>query len=219
MSHIFKLILLSSLALTSSFSYGLDGLWNATKKVSKNIAQGVGDTTSKVGGTISSAASDEKQTPQQQQKIIDSNADKALARLFKDSKHAKKVFDSSVGYAVFDSREFAFLIKTGFGSGVAVDIKTKHRTYMKMASGGLNLGGGIKYMQVIFLFPTQQTLNHFIKEGWSGESDASAIGGSEGGNVGLRLTNGTSVYQLTDTGIMLKMSISGTKYWTNSELN
>jgi lipid-binding SYLF domain-containing protein len=219
MNHVFKFILLSSLVLTSSISYGLDGLWNATKKVSKNIVEGVGDTASKVGGTISGATSDDKKTLKQQRQEINSNADKALARLFKESSHAKKLFDSSAGYAVFDSREFAFLIKTGFGSGVAVNKKTKAKTYMKMFSGGLNLGGGIKYMQVIFLFPNEFTLNHFINEGWSGESDASAIGGTEGGNVGLVLDNGTSVYQLTDTGIMLKMSISGTKYWKNDELN
>jgi len=37
--------------------------------------------------------------------------------------------------------------------------------------------------------------------------------------LGMTLADGTKVYELVDTGIMLKMSISGTKYWRDDALN
>lgn len=215
MHNIYKLILICTVILSSPYAYSLDKLWDATK----NVAKGVTDTAGKVADSATDAVSGEKISSEQAKKEIDNNAKKALSRLFKESKTAKKLHDKGAGYAVFDSREFAFLIKTGFGSGVAVNKKTNSRTYMKMASGGLNLGGGIKYIQVIFLFPDNKTLDNFINKGWNAEGDASAVGGSEGGNIGLTLTNGTTIYELTDTGLMLKMSISGTRYWKDDKLN
>ena len=88
-----------------------------------------------------------------------------------------------------------------------------------MASAGANIGGGIKYMQVIFIFPTEKTLNDFINNGWGADADASAVGGKDSSQLGITLADGTKVYQLVDTGIMAKMSIGGTKYWKDSDLN
>lgn len=74
-------------------------------------------------------------------------------------------------------------------------------------------------MQVIFIFPTTKTLNDFINKGWTAEGDASAVGGDDSSEVGITLADGTKIYQLVDTGIMLKASIGGTKYWKDSDLN
>ncbi|MCU7835769.1 MAG: hypothetical protein KZQ83_11040 [gamma proteobacterium symbiont of Taylorina sp.] len=219
MHKIYTLILTGSLIIISPSVYSLGDLWNATKDTSKNIAKGVSDTAGKVSDTASETFNGDKPSTEQIKKEIDSNAEKALMRLFIESSTAKKLYESGAGYAVFDSREFAFMIKTGMGSGVAVNNNKQSRTYMKMASGGLNLGGGIKYIQVIFLFPDNKSLDTFINDGWNAEGDASAIGGSEGGHLGVTLANGTTIYELTDTGLMLKMSISGTRYWKNDELN
>ena len=90
---------------------------------------------------------------------------------------------------------------------------------MKMASGGLNIGGGVKYHQVIFMFPTHKTFNDFVNQGWTAEGDANAVGGKDSTDIGMTLQDGTKIYQLVDTGIMLKASISGTKYWKDSDLN
>ncbi len=189
-----------------------DILWDKTKTA-------VSDTTTKVVDTADDAISSDKTTLEQDRQTIDNNAQKTLSRLFNESQEAKELYDKAAGYAVFDSREFAFMIKTGFGAGVAVN-KTNHsRTYMKMASGGLNVGGGVKYIQVIFIFPTEKTLNNFITNGWNAEGDASAVGGDDSSQIGITLSDGTKIYELVDTGIMLKMSISGTKYWKDPDLN
>lgn len=179
----------------------------------------VSDTATKVGDSAGDLISDDKTSRAKEKQTIDKNAQKALSRLFKESKKAKELYDNGTGYAVFDSREFAFLIKTGFGSGVAVNKLNKSRTYMKMASAGANVGGGVKYIQVIFIFPTQKSLNNFINNGWTADADASAVGGKDSSQIGMTLADGTKIYQLVDTGIMLKMSIGGTKYWKDSDLN
>lgn len=190
--------------------------WDKTVSAVESTATKVADTATDAYDNVSG----ENQTTKAQEiKTINDNAEKALTRLFKESAEAKELYDKAAGYAVFDSREFAFLIKTGFGSGVAVNKEDNSRTYMKMASGGLNIGGGVKYVQVIFIFPTQTSFNEFVKDGWNAEGDASAVGGDDSAQIGVTLANGTKIYELVDTGIMAKMSISGTKYWKDDALN
>jgi len=222
MSKLTKTLLFSQLAFLSTMSFCQAGLWDRVKSSVSNTATKVGDavseTATKVGDTTSDLVSDEASVAEQRQ-TINSNAQKALSRLFNQSTDAKEFYNKAAGYAVFDSREFAFLIKTGFGSGVAVNKMNDSRTYMKMASAAANIGGGIKYMQVIFIFPTEKTLNNFINNGWVADADASAVGGDESAQIGITLADGTKVYQLVDTGIMAKMSIGGTKYWKDSDLN
>ena len=235
-----KILLISHLAIFSTMNLAhAESFWDKTKKAVSDTADmltseetkedakllwektktAVSDTTTKVVDTADDAINKKNTTPEQDRQTIDNNAEKALSRLFNESKEAQELYDKAAGYAVFDSREFAFLIKTGFGSGVAVNNATNARTYMKMASGGLNVGGGIKYIQVIFIFPTEETLNNFITNGWNAEGDASAVGGDDSTQIGITLKDGTKVYELIDTGIMLKMSISGTKYWKDPDLN
>ena len=179
----------------------------------------VSDTATKVVDTGSDLVTSKKTTKAQDRETIDSNAKKAISRLFKESKEAKALYDKAAGYAVFDSREFSFMIQTGFGAGVAVDNINHSRTYMKMASGGMNIGGGIKYIQVIFIFPTKKALHNFINDGWTAGSDVNAVGGKDSSKIGMTLSDGTKIYELVDTGLVLKMSISGTKYWKDSDLN
>ena len=208
-----KLLLVSLLAMFSTINYAQAGsLWDKATSAISDTANKVVDTAEDVVASSPTSKAQDRQT-------INNNAQKALSRLFSQSEEVRELYDKAAGYAVFDSREFAFLIKTGFGSGVAVDKTTNARTYMQMASGGLNVGGGVKYIQVIFIFPTQTSLNNFIHNGWNAEGDASAVGGDDSSRIGITLADGTKIYELVDTGIMLKMSISGTKYWKDDELN
>ena len=218
MNKLFKTLLVSSIAAGILLNISHAGLWDDVKSVAVKAGDAVVDTAEKVGDTASDMVNDEASNEQQRQEI-NSNAQKVLSRLMRESKEAKEFYDNAAGYAVFDSREFAFLIKTGFGSGVAVNKITNERTYMKMASAGANIGAGVKYLQVIFVFPTETALNSFIYDGWSADADASAVGGDDSEQVGVTLADGTKIYQLVDTGIMLKASIGGTKYWKDPDLN
>lgn len=219
MNNLSKTILIRTLTVFSIMNFCQAGLWDSVKSTATKVGDAVSDTATKVGDSASDLVSDDEATRAQERQKINNNAKKVLSRLFKESKGAKEFYDNGAGYAVFDSREFAFLIKTGFGSGVAVNKINNSRTYMKMASAGANIGGGIKYLQVIFIFPTERALNKFINDGWSADADASAVGGDDSSQAGITLADGTKIYQLVDTGIMLKASVGGTKYWKDSDLN
>lgn len=218
MYKLFKTLLISLLLFSTILSFSHSGFWDDVKSVATKAGDAVVDTATEVGDTASEMVNDEE-SPAQQRQEINNNAQKTLSRLLRESKEAKEFYENAAGYAVFDSREFAFLIKTGFGSGVAVNKINNARTYMKMASAGANIGGGIKYLQIIFIFPTEIALNNFINDGWSADADASAVGGDDSGQLGVTLADGTKIYQLIDTGVMLKASIGGTKYWKDSDLN
>ena len=217
MYKLFKTFWMSflTLALTLSFSPA-ESFWDKATNAVTETATAIADTTTDV---VDDVSGDNQTSKAQDRQTINNNAEKVLSRLFKESSEAKELYDKAAGYAVFDSREFAFLIKTGVGSGVAVNKTNDSRTYMKMASAGLNIGAGVKYLQVIFIFPTQTAFNDFVTDGWNAEGDASAVGGDDSAQVGVTLANGTKIYELVDTGIMAKMSISGTKYWKDSDLN
>jgi lipid-binding SYLF domain-containing protein len=185
----------------------------------KSAASGAVDAAEATIETVGDAVSGEDMTPDQVRAEIDANAESALSRLFTESKAAKEQFNASAGYALFDTRKFSFLITTGTGSGVAVDKASGKRTYMKMATGGLNFGGGVKFYQIVFLFPDKATMNDFVENGWSADTDVGAQSGDEGASIGMQLKNGVVVHNLSDEGLVLAASLTGTKYWKDDDLN
>ena len=150
---------------------------------------------------------------------INANASEALAKLFENSPKAKRLYDDASGYAVFTITKVSLGVTGGGGRGVAVDKAAGLRIYMKMATGGLNLGlGGQKY-HVVFLFEDGPTFDKFVNSGWQAEGSASAVAGTAGANVEASFVNGMAVFQITEAGLMLSADISGTKYWKNDKLN
>ena len=150
---------------------------------------------------------------------IDAMAKESLDTLFAEAEKSKGLYDQAYGYAVFDNLKISLGITGGGGVGVAVNKSSGQRTYMKMGTGGLNVGlGGQKY-QVIFLFQDAKTFNTFVEKGWKAEGSANAVAGTAGANAQTNFTNGMAFYQLTEGGLMLQADISGTKYWKNKKLN
>jgi len=150
---------------------------------------------------------------------IDAMAKESLDTLFAEAEKSKGLYDQAYGYAVFDNLKISLGVTGGGGVGVAVNKSTGDRTYMKMGTGGLNLGlGGQKY-QVVFLFQDAKTFNTFVEKGWKAEGSANAVAGTAGANAQTNFTNGMAFYQLTEGGLMLQADISGTKYWKNKKLN
>lgn len=209
------LALISTALLALPFSIQAETLWDKAK----SVASGAADAVEATAETVGDAVSGEEVTPDQARAKIDSNAEAALARLFRESSAAKGQFEAAAGYAVFDTRKFSLLITTGTGTGVAVDKSSKKRTYMKMATGGLNIGGGVKFYQVVFLFPDKATLNDFVENGWSADTEIGAESGDEGASLGVQLKNGVIVHNLSDEGLVLAATLTGTKYWTDDDLN
>ena len=148
---------------------------------------------------------------------VDRIARESLERLFEESAKAKRLYDRADGYAVFDNTKISLGITGGAGVGVAV--QDDNRTYMKMATGGLNVGLGGQVYQVVFLFEDSGTFDNFVNSGWQASASASAVAGKAGANAEASFTNGLAVFQLTEAGLMLQADISGTKYWKSKKLN
>src|SRR5262245_24946109 len=156
---------------------------------------------------------------QQKREAIDEMASMTMDRLLSQSPQAKRLFDKSVGYAVFDNFKVALLVSGGGGVGVAVERGTREKTYMKMGTAGIGLGAGGQSYSVVFLFEDAQTLQNFVEKGWHADAAATAALGKMGSNAEASFTHGLAAYQLTNAGLMAHVDISGTKFWKHRKLN
>ena len=148
----------------------------------------------------------------------------ALNALYKAQPSARKAVESAAGYAAFSNFGMKILLAGGgTGKGVAVNNKTKAITYMKMAEIQAGLGLGVKKFQVIWVFENEQALNAFISSGWEfgGQATAAAKSGDKGAAYqgAVSVSPGVWLYQLTDKGLALELTVKGTKYFKDGDLN
>jgi lipid-binding SYLF domain-containing protein len=150
---------------------------------------------------------------------VDATAGAALDQLLKENPKAKELFAKSYGWAAFDNLKLGFFFSGGGGKGVAVEKKGNKRTYMDMGSAGFGLAFGGKKYEVVFLFQDSATFNNFVNNGWQAQGAADATAGKEnvGGQTGF--VNGMAVYQISGTGLMANVDLSGTKYFKDKDLN
>jgi len=151
--------------------------------------------------------------------VIDAMARETLDTILTNRPEAKALFEKSYGYAVFDNTKVALVLSGGGGRGVAVVRKTGQRTYMKMGTGGLALGLGVKKYQLVFLFQTEARFRQFVENGWQADAGASASFGRNATGTQVNFVNGMAVYQITEKGVSLEVDIAGTKFWQDKKLN
>lgn len=151
-------------------------------------------------------------------------AQKILQDLYKVQPSARKAVESSAGYAVFSNFGMKiFFAGGGSGSGVAVNNKTKKEVFMKMVEVQAGLGLGAKKFKLVFVFNNPKALNEFINSGWVAGAQATAA--ATDGNTGAAYQGAASVspgvwlYQLTDKGLAAEVTVKGTKYYKDDELN
>jgi lipid-binding SYLF domain-containing protein len=165
-----------------------------------------------------------KDSKEQKQAKVRNTAQQTLSDLYKLQPSAKAAIHQSSGYAVFKNfGTNVLVVSTASGSGLAVDSKTRHETFMKMVSAGAGLGMGVKDFRVIFIFKTEKALQNFLNSGWSGsgQADAAAKGGDSGGaySGAKEVAPDVWVYQITKNGLALQLTLQGTKYYKNDDLN
>jgi lipid-binding SYLF domain-containing protein len=175
-----------------------------------SVGKAVGDVSDRITGDVQYA---------EVRKEIDTTADGSLKRLFKAVPQAKKLFERSYGYAVFDNRKTAFFLATGSGAGVAVNKGSGKRTYMRMGSLGANLGAGVQFYQSVFLFETESAFNSFIHSGWEANTAADASFGKAAAAAEVKFNGGMAFYNIAESGALVSASIAGTKYWVSEDLN
>ena len=151
-------------------------------------------------------------------------ANKTLQDLYKLKPGSQAAIQKSAGYAVFDNfGTNLFVLSTARGSGIAVDTSSKQETFMKMVSAGAGLGVGVKDYSVIFVFENDKAFSDFLNSGWTGsaQADAAAKAGDSGGaySGATQVSPGVWVYQITKNGLALQLTLQGTKYYKDDDLN
>jgi lipid-binding SYLF domain-containing protein len=168
--------------------------------------------------------SSSKYTIGERRQVIDDMAANTLERLYREQASTKKQVADAAGYGVFSNANVnIILISGGGGYGVVVNNRTGERTYMKMALGGVGLGLGLKDYRQVLVFRDSNTLDNFVTKGWEfgGHADAAAKAGEQGGEVSGEgdINDDITVYSMTETGLALQATVTGSKYWQDSDLN
>ena len=163
-------------------------------------------------------------TKEEKQAEARKKAEETLQRLYKAQPSAQAAIKKAAGYAVFNNRGAKILVGgTGSGKGLAVDNSTKQVTYMKMRELQAGLGMGVKKFSVVFVFDNQKALDDFVNGGWDagGQTTAAAKTGDGGGSLQGAVAGGPGVwvYQMTDKGLALELTVKGTKYSKDDDLN
>jgi lipid-binding SYLF domain-containing protein len=163
-------------------------------------------------------------SPAQERAEVQRMRGETLAKLYKVQPAAQSNIQKAAGYAVFSNVGVnLILLSAAGGSGVAHDNKTGRDTYMRMVSGGVGFGLGVKDFRGVFVFSTAGTLDQFVNSGWeaSAQADAAAKAGDKGAAAAGAVTvaPGVTLYQLTENGLALQATIQGTKYFKSDELN
>jgi len=151
-------------------------------------------------------------------------AAEVLKDLYKTEPASKALIEKAAGYAVFDNMGVnVLLLSTARGSGLAVSNKNKQETFMKMVSAGAGVGMGVKDYDVVFVFENDKAFAQFLDSGWSGsgQADAAAKAGDKGGahSGAMEVAPGVWVYQITKNGLALQLTLQGTKYYKDDDLN
>jgi lipid-binding SYLF domain-containing protein len=179
-------------------------------------------------GSASAIMHKEGPTPDEQRSRILEMRDESLAQLYQEEPAAEEMVSEAVGYAVFSNTGInVLLVSTGNGRGIAHDNESGTDTFMKMFSAGAGIGMGVKTFRGVFIFHTREAFDNFVESGWdfSGQADAAATTDADSGeqagaaDAAATLTQGVTIYQMTDKGLALQATLQGTKYWQAEDLN
>lgn len=167
------------------------------------------------------AAADNKEKDQQQ---IRKMAQETLQTLYKAEPKAKAAISHGAGYAVFSDMGVKLLLAgSGTGKGIVVNNKSKHETFMKMLQVQAGLGIGVQKFSVVFVFENEKALDSFVNSGWEfgGQTTAAAKTAEKGGALSgaVAVAEGVWMYQLTDKGLAVELTATGTKYYKDDSLN
>jgi lipid-binding SYLF domain-containing protein len=148
-----------------------------------------------------------------------------LAQLYQKDPAAKDAVADAAGYAVFSDFGVKVMVMGGAGGkGMAVNNATKQETFMKMGEFQPGLGLGAEKYHIVLIFANPDAFNKFVTSGWEVGANAMAAAkddkGGGGGEAGaVTVSDGVKMYQLSDTGAIVGVSITAAKYYKDDELN
>jgi lipid-binding SYLF domain-containing protein len=167
---------------------------------------------------LSKAQIDEQRTS------IREMASQTLAQLYKQYPDSPFNVETAAGYAVFSDFGMKFMFLGGAGGqGVAVNNVTKQQTFMKMVELQPGFGFGAQKFRIVFIFQTPEAFNQFVNSGWEFGANAMAAAKTStqgaGAQMGATVAPGVTMFQLSEQGAIVGVSITGAKYYKNDQLN
>jgi len=167
---------------------------------------------------VSKAQIDEQRTS------IREMASQTIAQVYQQYPDSPFNVETAVGYAVFSDFGMKFLFLGGAGGqGLAVNNATKQQTFMKMVELQPGFGFGAQKFRIVFIFQTPEALNQFVNSGWEFGANAMAAAKTStqgaGAQMGAAVAPGVIMYQLSEQGAIVGVSITGAKYYKNDQLN
>ena len=146
-----------------------------------------------------------------------------LSRLYAAKPEARAAVEGAAGYAVFSNFGMKFLVTgTARGKGIAYDAKGTE-IFMKMAEVQAGLGFGVKKFRQVWIFETPAAYRNFVDKGFEFGAQAQATAKSEtqgrSYSGAVLVSPGVWVYQLTDKGVVAELTVKGTKYYRDKDLN
>ena len=173
---------------------------------------------------VAGCTSPKGETPAAKRAEVRKMRTETLAALYKAQPKAQQAIRKAYGYGVFSNvGVHVIFLSGGNGWGVVRDNKTGKDVYMKMLSGGVGFGLGVKDFRGVFVFTTREALNRFVEYGWDAgaQADAAAKSSDKGGAFAgaISVAPGIELYQITENGLALQATIQGTKYWRDDDLS
>ena len=164
------------------------------------------------GCTTTSGAAGDPAAPRQ---AIDTAADSALSRLYREAPGSQQLVASAKGMLVFPSFVSAGLIVGGASGQGVLRQGGKSTGYFRMTEGSVGLLAGAQSQAVFILFLTDETLRSFqASRGWTAGVDGSVallnVGAT--GQVTTQTAQQPIVgYVLTNSGLMASLSLNGSR--------
>ena len=160
----------------------------------------------------------------EQRAEIRAMASETIGQLYQQYPAARRQIQRAAGYAVFSNFGFKVLFMgSATGEGLAVNHATRRETFMRMVELQPGYGFGVQRFRLVFVFETPQAFDQFVYSGWEFGANAMASAQTStqqmGNQLGASVSPGVLMYQLSDQGAIVGVSITGAKYYPDPNLN
>jgi len=163
-------------------------------------------------------------SPDEKRAAIRSMAQTTLNQLYSLQPSAREAIRKAAGYAVFSEISTKILFAGGGGGkGVVVNRISGQETFMLMAMLQAGLGVGVTEFHLVWVFERESDLANFVSNGLELGADLNLqVNPGTGGGLfsgAVEVQPGVWLYQISDAGLALDLTVEGTKYFQDPNLN
>jgi lipid-binding SYLF domain-containing protein len=177
------------------------------------------------GSVRGTASGDERSAAAQEARDgVRRMAEDTLQDLYAREPGARNVVRGAFGHAVFSNFGMKILVAGGGkGQGIAVERASRREIFMRMAEIQAGLGFGVKKFRLVWVFQTRDAFERFVNSGYEIGSQATLAAQASG--QGAAYAGAVSVspdvwlYQITDDGLAAELTVKGTRYYRDKDLN